>query len=78
MRGALEMQGEVGDGILFEYRDVFQEWVRDVRELYKRARAASPERWTGATRNWTPVGLVTLNPERVPTNISAPTPRQQS
>ncbi len=48
------------------------------RELYDRARAANPERWTGATRNWTPVGLVTLNPERVPTNISAPTLRQQS
>jgi len=48
------------------------------RKLYERARAANPERWTGATRNWTPVGLVTLNPERVPANISAPTLRQQS
>jgi len=48
------------------------------RELYQRARAANPERWTGATRNWTPVGLVTLNPERAPTYISPPTVRQQS
>ena len=48
------------------------------RELYERARATNPERWAGATRNWTPVGLVTLNRERVPANISAPTPRQQS
>lgn len=42
------------------------------------ARIANPERWTGTTRNWTPVGQVTLNPERVPTNISAPMTRQQS
>ncbi len=48
------------------------------RELYKRARAANPERWTGATRNWTPVGLVTLNPEPASANISELTPRQQS
>ncbi len=47
-------------------------------ELYENARATNPERWTRATRNWTPVGLVTLNPERVPPNISAPMPRQQS
>lgn len=31
--------------------------------LYERARAAKPERWSGATRNWTPVGAVALNPE---------------
>ncbi|MBP8789266.1 MAG: transposase [Candidatus Dechloromonas phosphoritropha] len=24
----------------------------------------NPARWTGQTRNWTPVGVVTLNPER--------------
>ncbi len=47
-------------------------------ELYESARAANPERWTGATRNWTPVSLVTLNPEPAPPNISAPMPRQQS
>jgi putative transposase len=23
-----------------------------------------PERWSGTTRNWTPAGEVTLNPER--------------
>ena len=33
-------------------------------ELYQRARALHPARWSGATRNWTPVGTVTLNPER--------------
>lgn len=33
-------------------------------ELYLQARERNPRRWSGATRNWTPVGAVTLNPER--------------
>jgi transposase InsO family protein len=32
--------------------------------LYEAARARHPRRWTGATRNWTPIGPVTLNPAR--------------
>jgi putative transposase len=32
--------------------------------LYLEARAKNPARWSGATRNWSPVGAVTLNPER--------------
>ena len=32
--------------------------------LYQRARETNPRRWSGRTRNWTPVGAVTLNPER--------------
>jgi putative transposase len=32
--------------------------------LYQATRASNPRRWTGPTRNWTPVGSVTLNPER--------------
>jgi len=35
------------------------------RRLYELAREAHPERWTGATRNWTPVHSVTLNPTGV-------------
>src|SRR5205823_5577527 len=35
-------------------------------ELYQRARHANPRRWSGKTRDWTPVGAVTLNPERDP------------
>jgi transposase InsO family protein len=31
--------------------------------VYTRARTKRPERWSGGTRNWTPVGTVTLNPE---------------
>ncbi len=33
-------------------------------EVYICARAANPRRWSGATRDWTPRGPVTLNPER--------------
>ena len=32
--------------------------------LYEQARQANPARWTGATRDWSPIGLVVLNPER--------------
>jgi transposase InsO family protein len=32
--------------------------------LYTQARERHPLRWSGPTRNWTPIGAVTLNPER--------------
>lgn len=32
--------------------------------IYQAAREANPARWSGQTRNWSPVGPVTLNPER--------------
>jgi transposase InsO family protein len=32
--------------------------------LYAKARERNPARWSRHTRNWTPVGAVTLNPER--------------
>jgi hypothetical protein len=32
--------------------------------LYAKARECNPARWSRNTRNWTPVGAVTLNPER--------------
>jgi len=32
--------------------------------LYTQAREKNPARWSGSTRNWTPIGAVTLNPER--------------
>ena len=32
--------------------------------LYVTARQLNPERWSGSTRNWSPLGAVTLNPER--------------
>ncbi len=33
-------------------------------DLYLQARKLNPARWSGATRNWSPIGPVTLNPER--------------
>jgi len=32
--------------------------------LYQDARQRNPQRWSGPTRDWTPIGAVTLNPER--------------
>lgn len=40
-------------------------------ELYQRVRRAYPERWSGSTRNWLPIGLVVLNPERAPDQAAA-------
>nr|MCA7009775.1 IS3 family transposase [Dickeya chrysanthemi] len=42
------------DGVLLKNRD----------EVYRKARAQHPERWSGRTRNWRPTGAVMLNPER--------------
>jgi hypothetical protein len=33
-------------------------------QLYTRAREANPRRWARHTRNWQPIAVVTLNPER--------------
>jgi len=33
-------------------------------ELYLQARECNPTRWSGTTRDWTPISAVTLNPER--------------
>jgi putative transposase len=33
-------------------------------DLYLQARERNPRRWSGKTRNWSPVDVVTLNPER--------------
>jgi putative transposase len=33
-------------------------------QVYELARAARPDRWSGRTRNWQPIGAVWLNPER--------------
>lgn len=41
------------------------------RALYERARAKRPDRWSGGTRDWTPVGLVVLNPEPARREVAA-------
>lgn len=35
-------------------------------QVYQAAKAKNPNRWAGATRNWTPIGAVTLNPDKTP------------
>jgi hypothetical protein len=32
--------------------------------VYRDAREKNPLRWSGETRNWAPIGAVTLNPEK--------------
>jgi putative transposase len=46
--------------------------------LYLKARERNPARWSGAARNWPPVGAVTLNPERdsVVAALSTPDDKQ--
>jgi transposase InsO family protein len=44
--------------------------LADRRALYERARASHPRRWSGNTRNWSPVGLVVLNPEPPQSTVS--------
>ena len=38
--------------------------VETGNESYLKAQARHPQRWSGKTRNWAPIGPVTLNPER--------------
>jgi transposase InsO family protein len=38
--------------------------LADREEVYRRARAKNPERWTRQTRNWTPITEVRLNPPK--------------
>jgi hypothetical protein len=47
-------------------------------EVYVQARERNPARWSRCTRDWTPIGAVTLNPEResVVTMASHATPKQ--
>ncbi len=40
------------------------------RQLYERARRRTPERWSGKTRNWTPIDAVVLNPESTRDRLS--------
>lgn len=38
------------------------EMLTNRHEVYKKAKAKNPERWSGNTRNWTPINEVSLNP----------------
>jgi putative transposase len=46
------------------HRGEDQEVLAKRHALYQKARHKHPHRWSSATRNWQPIGAVTLNPER--------------
>jgi putative transposase len=46
------------------HRGEDQEVLAKRHALYQRARNQHRHRWSGATRNWQPIGAVTLNPDR--------------
>lgn len=48
------------------------------RALYQRARSSNPQRWTTGIRDWSPAGLVVLNPQRVPDSATERVTRQLS
>ena len=39
--------------------------LQNREDVYEKARSKHPERWTGKTRNWSPITTVELNPARV-------------
>ncbi len=41
-----------------------REVLRARHQVYSQVRQKSPRRWSGATRNWSHIATVTLNPER--------------
>ena len=41
------------------------EILKQREEVYNEAKQKNPTRWSGDIRNWTPVGPVALNPERI-------------
>ena len=45
-------------------------------QVYRTARSRHPERWSGPTRNWTPVGAVWLNPPTHRRNSSTARPTE--
>lgn len=48
------------------------------RSIYERARRSNPRRWTRATRNWTAISQVVLNPQRSSGDATAQPMRQLS
>jgi hypothetical protein len=38
--------------------------LADRKRLYEAAKANRPQRWSGDTRNWVPIGEVWLNPPK--------------
>ena len=45
------------------------EILQERDRLYAQAKLRHPSRWSGSTRNWSPIGAVSLNPERAEVKI---------
>jgi putative transposase len=45
-------------------------------DVYQKAREANPSRWSGPTRCWQPIHVVTLNPERDPLHSAGDLPEE--
>lgn len=46
------------------HRGEDKEILQSRKSVYEQAKLRTPERWSGETRNWEPIGDVTLNPEK--------------
>jgi putative transposase len=46
------------------------------QKVYEQARSSNPERWSGQIRNWCPVRLVWLNPEKADGTSQTPSLKQ--
>ena len=45
------------------HHGIEKEVLNKRKRVYEIAKAKHPERWSGKTRNWTPIGQVELNPQ---------------
>lgn len=46
--------------------------LKNRKSVYEQARKKKPERWANQVRNWTPIEIVRLNPERIRASEEAP------
>ena len=49
-----------------------KEILKKRRKVYAEARQKNPDRWSGQTRNWEPIAVVRLNPEKIEPSEEAP------
>ncbi len=68
----MSLRDEFGDELTAAQRHQGkdQELLAKRHELCEAAKAKKPERWSGQTRNWSPVGAVMLNPDREVTRVT--------
>lgn len=50
--------------VLFETTALVLKFILRRDALYQKAKESHPRRWSGLTRNWSPITEVQLNPDR--------------